>query len=148
MADPNLTNKIVIMLGDGEDPEVFSWPCGADVVNFTLTNNVGETMVIDCADPFDTIATAQRWVESQDTSLSISGRVDKASFAVWRAWADGAIVKNVRIFNAEALADGGGWWTLPAILQTFEGGRQDLATNTFSASIVAAGRRVWTNASA
>lgn len=148
MADPTLSNKLLILLGDGATPtEAFAFPCGALARSVTLTNNTGETMVLDCTDPTTTQAAIKRWTESQDGSLSISGRVATESFQTWRAWVDSGEAKNIRVVFDESAASGGGYWAMPAILQQFEMGQEGTATSTFSATIVAAGRRTWTNAS-
>lgn len=148
MADPTLSNKLLILLGDGATPtEAFAFPCGALSRSVTLTNNTGETMVLDCTNPTTTQAAMKRWTESQDASVSISGRVATESFQTWRAWADSGDVKNIRIAFDESAANGGGYWSMPAILQQFELGQEGTATSTFSGTIVAAGRRTWTNAS-
>ncbi len=147
MSDPTLTNKLLILLGDGGDPtETFSHPCGANGSEVTFTNNTGEAVVLDCTDPLGLVAAIKRWTESQDTSMNISGRVASESFATWRAWADGGEIKNVRIAVTESAAWGGGHWELPAILGEFQMGREDKATVTFTASITGAGRRSWTAA--
>jgi len=149
MADPTLTQKFTVLLGDGGTPtENFGWPCGATARSVTFTNNTGEDVVLDCDDPTGTMAAIQRFVESQDTSLSISGKVAKTSLATWRAWADDADKKNVRAVVDEALADNGGYWEFPAILQEFEISQENNATAAFTATIVGAGRRTWTDAPA
>lgn len=148
MADPTLTGKFLIQLGDGGSPsETFAYPCGALARSVTLTNNTGETVVMDCTDPLATTAAIKRWTESQDTQLTISGRVATESLSAWRAWADGGAAKNIRAFIDEAGAAGGGYWALPAILQSFQISVEGKATATFEATIVAAGRRAWTAAS-
>lgn len=146
MADPTLTQNFLVKLGDGGGSEVFSWPCGATARSVTLTNSTGEAVVLDCTDPAGTIAATKRWVESQDTSLSISGRVSTESWGVWKAWADAGTVKNIRIELDETGANGGGYWELPAILQSLELGAEGNSTATLTATIVGAGRRTWTDA--
>lgn len=146
MADPTLTDQLLITLGDGGGPEVFAHPCGANARNVTFTNNLGEEVTLDCADPLGTAAAIQRWVESQDTTISISGRVARESWDTWRAWMDDATPKNIRVEVDNLLANGGGYWELPAYLQQFEMGAEGKGTMSFTASIVGAGRRVWTDA--
>lgn len=148
MAAPSTSNKLLVYLGDGETSETFAHPCGANANSVTLTNNTGEAEVLDCTDPTEGNATLVRWATTQDTSMNVTGVVAKESFATWRAWADGQTVKNVRVMFDEALASGGGYWTIPAILTTFEMGREGKGTISFTASIVAAGARVWTAAAA
>lgn len=150
MADPTNDRSMLILLGDGATPtEGFAFPCGANARSVTFTNNTGETVVLDCADPDGQVAAIERWIESQDTQLSISGTVAKEAFATWRAWADATEndgVKNVRVTILNSAADGGGYWELPAILQSFEKSREGKAVTQFTATIVGAGRRTWTAA--
>ncbi|MBF9042952.1 hypothetical protein HKCCE4037_06420 [Rhodobacterales bacterium HKCCE4037] len=147
MADPTLTSKFVILLGDGQESEAFAWPCGAEARSVTLTNATGETVVLDCTDPTGTVAAMKRWVESQDTQVSISGRVSTEAWDTWKDWADDGSEKNIRLVLDEDAADGGGYWSLPAILQQLEIGQTGTSTATFTATIVGAGRRTWTDAS-
>lgn len=147
MADPTQTNSLLILLGNGATPtEVFAHPCGANVNSLTLTNNTGEDTVLDCTDPLGEAAAITRWVESQDTALSISGRIAKESWAIWQAWAEGT-VKNVKIEMGNSVGFGGGTYTVPAILQSFELTRTGKQTVTFNATIVGAGRRAYAAAS-
>lgn len=151
MADPTLTSRMLILLGNGADPEVFAFPCGAGTRSITLTKNTGEEALLDCDDPLDVPAAMTRWMVSDDTQVSFQGRVATESFATWRAWADSvgaSAIKNIKIMMDEPLASGGGSWELPAILTSFEMSTEGTGTTTFSATIQGAGRRVWTDASA
>lgn len=149
MADPTITGRMLILLGDGASPETFAYPCGANARSVTFTNNTGEEVLLDCDDPLDTPSAVNRWVESQDTQMSISGRVATESLATWREWADAsgaAAIKNIRVQWDHEAGAGGGYHTLPAILQSLEMGVEAQGTSTFTATIVGAGRRVWTDA--
>lgn len=151
MAAPVLTGRFLITLGDGGTPtEVFAWPCGANARNVTFRNNLGEETLLDCTDPLDSGTWVTRWLESQDTQLSISGRVDRSALAIWRAWADGGTKKNAKIEVDESLANGGGYWIVPSFLQSFEMGQEGNGEGsaTFTATIMGAGPRVWTAAAA
>lgn len=146
MAAPTTSNSFLVKLGDGASPEVFSHPCGINAQSVTLTNNTGEQAVLDCADPLGAISGIDRWTETQDTQLSFSGMMSTEAFDTWRAWIDGGTEKNIRIeaFNTTALS--GGYWTLPAILQSLELGRENKGKVTVTATIVGAGARTWTDA--
>lgn len=149
MAEPTLTGRLLITIGDGATPEVFAFPCGANARSVTFTNTLGEEVILDCDDPLDGGSWTSRWLESQDTQLTISGRLATESVAMWRGWADSGDRKNVRIELDEAAADGGGHWTLPAFLQSMEWAREGAGVGgsaTFTATIVGAGKRVWTAA--
>lgn len=146
MAQPTLSKSFIITLGDSGDPETFSFPCGANARSVTFTNNLGEEVTLDCTDPVGAPAAIQRWLESQDTSLSISGRVSTEAFPTWRTWADTAATKNIRIEALNSASEGGGHWELPAIISSFEISSEGSATAAFSAEIVGAGARTWTDA--
>lgn len=146
MGAPNLSRRFLILLGDGASPETFAFPCGANARSVTFTNNLGEETVLDCDDPLGELAAIQRWIESQDTSLEISGRVAKGSIQVWRDWVDGGSEKNIRIQFDEAAADGGGYYTVAAYLQQLQWGSEGKGTATFTATIMGSGSRVWTPA--
>jgi hypothetical protein len=147
MADPTTTQNLLIVLGDGADPEVFAHPCGATARNVTFTNNTGEEVLLDCDDPLGVPAAVHRWVESQDSSLTISGRMAKESFATWRAFSDGGAVKNVRVELMNNVTEAGGYWEIPCILSSFEVGAEGKGEVTVSAELTGAGSRSWTDAS-
>ncbi|MCH2096732.1 MAG: phage tail protein [Rhodobacteraceae bacterium] len=149
MAPPKLDQTMLILLGDGGDPETFGWPCGANARSVKFINNTGEESILDCDDPNGEPAVILRWIESQDTQLTISGRVAVEALSMWRSWADAEDnggVKNIRSEIQNGSGGAGGFHTLPAILQDFEISREGKASSTFTATIVAAGKRVWTAA--
>jgi hypothetical protein len=147
MAAPDLSRRFLILLGDGASPETFAFPCGANARSVTFTNNLGEETVLDCDDPLGELAAIQRWIESQDTQLSISGRVAKGNITEWREWVDDGSEKNIRVQFDEASGDGGGYYTVAAYLQQLEWGSEGKGTATFTATIMGSGPRVWTAAS-
>lgn len=150
MADPILTNEFLIMIGDGATPtEGFAWLCGAKARKATFTNQTGEVEVLDCDDPTGSVAVIQRWTASQDTNLTIDGNIAVSAIPTLSAWADGGAAKNIRIVIDEALADNGGYWSLSAILEQLEMGQESAKDKaTFTATIVGASRRTWTDAAA
>lgn len=141
------TTRLIVQLGDGADPEVFAHTCGANTFGVTLTNNLGENVVLDCDDPLDVPGAIVRHLESQDTSATISGMVTTEAWPTWRGWADDGTEKNIKILLDESAANNGGFWTLPAYLNTVELGKENSGKVTFSATISGAGSRVWTDAS-
>ena len=151
MADPTLTSRMLILLGNGADPEVFASPCGVGTRSMTFSKSTGEAALLDCDTPLDVPAAMTRWSESDDTSVSFQGLLAKEALPTWRAWADAvgdAAVRNIRIMIDEPLADGGGYWELPAILTSLEMSTEGTGRANVSATISGAGRRVWTNAAA
>lgn len=148
MAEPTVSNHLLILLGDGATPtEAFAFPCGASARSVTFTNNTGEEVLLDCDDPLNAMAAITRWTESQDTQISVSGRVSTEAFAEWMGWYDSGDVKNIRVEILNTVALGGGYYELPAILQNFEIGAEGKSTMTFTGTIVGAGQRTWTAAS-
>lgn len=146
MATGNQTTRLVIQLGDGGSPETFAFTCGANSFGVTLTNNLGENTALDCTSPLDVPAAIIRHLESQDTSITISGMVTTEAWPTWRGWADGGTEKNIRINLDESAANNGGYWTLPAYCQQLELGKESSGKVTFTATISGAGQRVWTDA--
>lgn len=148
MATGNQTTRLIIQLGDGATPtEAFAHTCGANTFGVTLTNNLGENVVLDCDDPLDVPGVIVRHLESQDTSITISGMVTTEAWPTWQAWADGGTEKNIKVLLDESALNNGGFWTLPAYLQTLELGKESSSKVTFSATISGAGQRTWTDAS-
>lgn len=146
MGNGNQTTRLVIQLGNGADPEVFAFTCGANTFGINLTNNLGENTVLDCDNPLDVPAAIIRHLESQDTSATISGMVTTEAWPTWREWADNGSEKNIKIFLDESAANNGGHWVLPAFLAELELGKESSGKVTFTASISGAGQRAWTDA--
>ncbi len=146
MGTGNQTTRLVIQLGDGGSPETFAHTCGANSFGVTLTNNLGENTVLDCTNPLDVPAAIVRHLESQDTSVTISGMVTTDAWPTWRAWADDASEKNIKILIDESAANNGGFWTVPAYLQQYEFNKESGGKVLFTATISGAGQRVWTDA--
>lgn len=148
MADPRQTTRLIIQLGDGGDPtENFAHTCGANTYGIKLTNNLGETMVLDCDNPLDVPAVLLRHLESQDTAATISGTIAKSSLSTWRGWADNADTKNVKMLIDEPAVDGGGFYIVPMMLADLDIEKQGAGVVQFTAAISANGRREWADAS-
>ena len=99
MAAGKETTRLVIQLGDGGNPtETFAHTCGANSFGVTLTNNLGENTVLDCTNPLDVPAAISRHLESQDTSVTISGMVTSEAWPIWRGWSDDGSEKNIKLF--------------------------------------------------
>lgn len=149
MATGRQTTRLIVQLGNGATPtEVFAHTCGSNTFNIKLTNNLGETVSLDCDDPLDIPAAILRHLESQDTSVTMAGTVTTEAWPVWRAWIDTAAEKNIRILMDESLANNGGYWTLPALLAELELVKESSGKVQFTATISGAGQRVWTAAAA
>lgn len=147
MGTGNQTKRLIVQLGDGGTPtETFAHTCGANTFGITLTNNLGENTALDCDNPLDVPAAIVRHLESQDTSVTISGMVTTEAWPTWRAWADEGTEKNIKILLDEPAAKNGGHWILPALLGSVEFSKESNGKVTFSATISGAGQRVWADA--
>lgn len=109
----------LLMLGDGETPEVFAAPCGFTSLNLTVNIETNSVNVPDCADP-----ELPSWLESDEVSKQMvvggNGVIDTDALQDWRDWLMGGGEKNVRWFTAGTSANGGGYWQAPGILTQYE----------------------------
>lgn len=149
MATGRQTTRLIVQLGNGATPtEAFAHTCGSNSFTIKFTNNLGEATVLDCTDPLDVPAVIVRHLESQDTQITMAGMITTEALDTWRAWADGGTEKNIRVLFDETLANNGGYWTLSAFLQDFEFAKESSGKVTFTATIMGAGQRTWTDAAA
>ncbi len=82
--------KILLLVGDGEDPEVFTEPCATLGGTISFENELSETLVPDCADP-----DATGWMERDPISSSMS-----VSFK-GLATAEGVTMMSTAVVNSE-----------------------------------------------
>lgn len=135
----------LLMLGDGETPEVFAAPCGFTSLNMSVNIETNTTNVPDCDDP-----DLPSWLASDEVSKQMtvggSGVLDTDAMQMWRDWLLEGGEKNVRWFTAGTAINGGGYFEAPGILTQYEetgerGQRWQIAT-----TITLNGRPVWTPA--
>jgi len=106
MAKPTTVSaaKLLILIGDGADPEVFAAPCGLTSRGINFSKETNDTQVPDCADP-----DAPQWVERVTTALSGtvsgSGVLAREALTTWRTFFFSTESKNCRI-----RIDGGTGW--------------------------------------
>lgn len=84
---------LLVKLGDGADPEVFSHVCGINSTGISFTTNTNETPVFDCND-IDAPAVIEKIVSSKSHEISGSGLVDTESIATWMDFYDSGTAKN------------------------------------------------------
>lgn len=105
----------VLLLGNGASPEVFTAPCGLTTLTLTVNVETNDTNVPDCADP-----NLPSWLISDEVSkqmvLSGNGVLDTDAMQVWRDWIINGGSRNVRWLTAGTGANGGGYWSAPAIM--------------------------------
>lgn len=112
------TSKLLIKIGDGETPEVFSAPCGLTTKALNLTAAVNEFEVDDCADP-DAPVWIERVVKSLSAGVSGSGTGRRGAMDLWRTWFLSGEAKNIHVMLDLPAAEGGGTYKMSAVLTTF-----------------------------
>lgn len=88
--------SLLIKLGDGASPEVFSNPCGLTTQAFNRSAETNDTTVPDCADP-DAPAWTEREISTMSWEASGSGVLANESVATWDTWFTSGLAKNVQI---------------------------------------------------
>jgi hypothetical protein len=145
MADVGIIEgeKLLIKIGDGADPEVFTHSC---LINTTrgikATTNVTETEVANCTDQSQP-AKIVRKAKSIDFTVDGAGKTDKTSVYAFILWWQSGAAKNCKIVQNDTGANGGFTGTGQLILKDFElkGDRGDY--QDFTASFVPASPFVW-----
>lgn len=145
MADVGIIEgeKLLIQIGDGGAPEVFTHPC---LINTTrgikFTTNVTETEVADCADQ-SLPAKIVRKAKSIDFTVDGAGKMDKASLFAYITWWTSGAAKNAKIVQNETGANGGWTGTGTLILKDFEAKAERGDYQEFTASFVPAAPFTW-----
>lgn len=110
--------SLLILVGDGADPEVFTAPCGLTSNTFSLTAATGSTVIPFCDDP-EAAAWDSKTVTSLSAQVTGSGVMAVESFDVWNNWFLDGAAKNaqVKLDNA-ALGHYEGPWCLSSFKLT------------------------------
>jgi hypothetical protein len=104
--------KLLILVGDGGSPEVFTTPCGLTSNTFSLTAATGSTVIPFCDDP-SAAAFDAKTVTSLSAQVTGSGVMAVESFAVWNNWFLSGQAKNAQIkLDNAALGSYQGPWVL------------------------------------
>lgn len=122
---------IVVLLGDGATPEVFTAPCGITERGFTLSKELQETQVPDCQDE-DAPSWTERDAVSRSASINSSGVMAVESLPAWRTAFAANTSRSFRVFNDGNSAAGGGHWAGKFHISSLEfssakGGRVELS---------------------
>lgn len=131
---PVAGESLLIKVGDGATPEVFTHPCLINTDRaFEGSASSSATEVADCATPANP-AKIVRAVKSVDYKISGSGIVDATSVKAYWDWLASGAAKNIKI--VQNLAGSSGGWTAsgPFILTAFAvtGPPRDKQTCTIS----------------
>lgn len=136
----------VLMLGDGATPsELFAAPCGFESLTLTVNIETNTTNLPDCDDP-----DLPAWLVSDEVSKQMvvagNGTLDTDSMQLWREWLLAGGEKNVRWVTSGTAANGGGYFSAPAILTTFEESGERGQRWQSSIAVTLNGKPVWTPA--
>lgn len=101
--------KLLIQLGNGATPEVFSAPCGLTTRGINMSKETNDVTVPDCDDP-DLPSWTERDVLSLSGEISGSGILAAEAFATWRNAFLSTNAVNCRIKIDETGANGGGYF--------------------------------------
>jgi hypothetical protein len=152
MAKPRTLSfgKFTISISGGDSPDNWIAPCGFTQKALSIDSETSDFNLVDCDSP-----EAPAWVTRAVTALSASvtgqGVMAMASLATWRNWALSGLEKNIRVTIDDTLANGGGYWQGPAILQTLGNSvalGSDGNKTQQSVSMVSSGEWTWTDAAA
>lgn len=102
-------SKLILLLGDGADPEVFTAPCGLTSRGINFSKETNDVTVPDCEFP-ENPAWQERAVRSLSGTISGSGILAMEAFPTWRSFFFSTATKNVRVKLDAPLANNGGHW--------------------------------------
>jgi len=137
--------KAMVLLGDGESPEVFAAPCGVEELTMTVETEANSTNAPDCENP-----DLPGWLESDLVSrqMTIQGQgvLAQQALMTWQDWwynDQPATEINVRFFRDIGASVGGGYFQGRAILTAYEesGSRGERWRNSFT--ITFNGKPTW-----
>lgn len=126
MADPNLLRDgyIVLAIGDGASPEVFTAVCGLQTRSFTEQVNSADSFIRDCTDP-EAVPNRRLNLTGRQWNISASGLLARESQLLIQS--SMAVRKNYRFIQNEPANDliFGGFHQGPAILTSLERGASE-----------------------
>lgn len=89
-------SKLLIMLGDGADPEVFTAPCALSTKAFNRSATTNDFNVADCDDP-DAPVWTERAKGALSSGITGSGTLAKESIDTWEAFFEDVDSRNIRV---------------------------------------------------
>ena len=98
MAKPQTASaaKLLILVGDGNSPEVFAAPCGLTTKGIAFRAETNDTTVPECDDP-DLPAWSERVVKSLSAGVTGSGVLAAEAIDVWWKFYSLAEARNCRV---------------------------------------------------
>lgn len=116
--------KMLIQVGDGADPEVFSAPCGLTTRGINFSAETSDTTVPDCEDP-SLPSWTERVARALSAGISGSGVLALATHETWRQWFLSGEARNCRMKLDVPVGDGGGHYEGRFVLTTFNLGASE-----------------------
>lgn len=140
MADGQQVGRLLlIQIGDGAGPEVFTNLCGLTTRSFNMSANEVDTTIPDCANPADT---PQRTAEPGIKNRTFSGSGKFFKSAATTVFMEH--VTDATKFNAKVIVPGLGTYTGAWFVSEFEFSGEMEGNMDFSSTFVAAGPLAFT----
>lgn len=111
--------KMLVEIGDGGSPEVFTAPCGFTEKSFTRSKTLNEVLIPDCDDP-DAPVVVGRDVASITFAVSGQGVLAAEAVATWDSFFNSTSSRNVKVTFVFPSPVGNKVYTGLAHLETFE----------------------------
>lgn len=89
-------SKLLIMIGDGADPEVFAAPCALNTKSFNRSASTNDFNVADCSDP-DAPVWTERAKGALSSGITGSGTLAKESIDTWEEFFEDVDSRNIRV---------------------------------------------------
>lgn len=140
-------SKVLIQLGNGAGPEVFTAPCALETKGINLSADTNDFNVPDCDLP-DNPTWTERVVSALSAGVSGNGVLALENLTTWRTWFLSGLAKNIRVKIDVPLADNGGYFAMSSVLTTFNIGADQTGLITVEVGISSSGEVTWTAASA
>ena len=123
MAKPvtSRASQLLLKLGDGGSPEVFTAPCGLNSKGITFSKEMNDTPVPDCDNP-DAPAWTERAVTTLSASVSGEGILSMGDLDTWIAFNESTISRNAQVIIVVDAPNAalGGMWTGKFLMASFE----------------------------
>lgn len=141
MAQPTVLagTKLLILVGDGNSPELFAEPCGLTTKGFDLSASTNTTLIPDCDNP-EAPAWEAKDVNSLAAQVTGQGVMAVESFAIWNEWFLSASAKNAQV---KLDSDDLGYWEGSFILSGLKYGGTRGQKVTIDITLVNTGAVVW-----
>lgn len=123
MAKPitSRASQLILLLGDGATPEVFTAPCGLNSKGINFSKEMNDTPVPDCDDP-DAPAWTERAVTSLSASVAGEGILSMGDLDTWIDFNESTISRSAQIVIVVDAPNAalGGMWEGKFLMSSFE----------------------------